>query len=148
MNGQDVGTAAQFSQQAADLADVGATSEPTDLTWLPLGVFAMVRNEQQNPHLIMQLAVNRQGMLRGNYTDEVTESTQPIRGAVDQNTQRAAWIVGSHKTLVMEAGLSNLAEGDAPALIHKNGKTDHWLLVRLEQPSMGATGAKTPAHDK
>jgi hypothetical protein len=145
MNGQDVGTAEQFSKQAADLADVGAANEPTDLNWLPLGVFAMVRNEQQHPHLIMQLAINRQGMLRGNYTDEVTESTQPIRGAANQNTQRAAWIVGNHKTLIMEAGLSNLAEGDAPALIHKSGKTDHWLLVRLEQPKVGATSAKTPA---
>ena len=135
MNGQDVGTAEQFSQQAADLAQVGAESEPTDLTWFPLGVFAMVRNEQQHPHLIMQLAVNRQGMLRGNYTDEVTEATQPIKGAIDQNSQRAAWIVGNHQTLVMEAGLSNLSEGDAPALIHKNGKTDHWLLVRLKQPA-------------
>ena len=62
MNGQDVGTAEQFSQQAADLAQVGVDSEPTDLNWFPLGVFAMVRNEQQHPHLIMQLAINRQGM--------------------------------------------------------------------------------------
>src|SRR3954453_2270027 len=93
----------------------------------------MVRDEHQHPHLIMQFAINRQGMLRGNYTDEITESNQPIRGAVDQTTQRAAWIVGDHRNLVMEAGLSNLAEGDAPALIHKNGKTDHWLLVRLKQ---------------
>jgi hypothetical protein len=31
--------------------------------------------------------------------------------------------------------LGNLMEGAAPALIHKNGKTDHWLLVRLHQPS-------------
>ena len=144
MNGQDVGTAEQFSQQAADLAQVGAENEPTDSTWLPLGVFAMVRNEQEHPHLIMQLAVNRQGMLRGNYTDEVTENTQPIRGAVDQNAQRAAWIVGNHQSLVMEAGLSNLSEGDAPALIHKNGKTDHWLLVRLKQPEGGASATDVP----
>src|SRR5262249_21722680 len=138
MNGQNVGTAEQFSQQAADLADVGAVNEPSDSSWLPLGVFAMVRNEQQHPHLIMQLAVNRQGMLRGNYTDEVTETTQPIHGAADEITHRAAWIVGNHKTSVMEAGLSNLAEGDAPALIHKSGKTDHWLLVRLDQPPAAA----------
>lgn len=142
MNGQDVGTAEQFSQQAADLAEVGATNEPAaDSQWLPLGVFGLVRNEQQHPHFVLQLAVNRQGMLRGNYTDEVTENNQPIRGAVDQKTQRAAWIVGDHKELVMEAGLSNLAQGDAPALIHKNGKTDHWLLVRLDQPQAGSGAA-------
>jgi hypothetical protein len=34
----------------------------------------------------------------------------------------------------MEAGLADLTENEVPALIHKNGKTDHWLLVRLTQP--------------
>ena len=34
----------------------------------------------------------------------------------------------------MEAGLSDLTDSEAPALIHKNGRTDHWILVRLEQP--------------
>jgi hypothetical protein len=37
----------------------------------------------------------------------------------------------------MEAGLSNLTENEVPALIHKNGTTQRWLLVRLAQPSQG-----------
>ena len=41
----------------------------------------------------------------------------------------------------MEAGLSNLADGEAPALIHKHGKTNHWLLVRLDQPGQGGDTA-------
>ena len=133
--GQNVGTAEQYSQQAAALAAQGAQAEaPASGNWLPLGVFAMVRNEQQHPQLIVQLAMNDQGTLRGNYTDEVTDHTQPIQGAVDKETQRAAWTVGGNSGTVMEAGLSNLTEKEAPALIHKNGKTDHWILVRLEQP--------------
>jgi hypothetical protein len=84
--------------------------------------------------LITQLAINDQGILRGNYTDEVTNKTSPIEGSVDKQTQRAAWTVGNNKTTVMEAGLSNLTESEAPALVHKNGKTDHWILVRLDQP--------------
>jgi len=144
MDGNSLGTAEQFSQQAADLAQSGSAADPAaDSDWLPLGVFAMVRNEQQHPQLILQMAVNKQGMLRGNFTDEVSEHTQPIHGAVDPKTQRAAWIVGNHQAMVMEAGLSNLAEGDAPALIHKNGKTDHWLLVRLQQ----AGGNPAPGGD-
>jgi len=133
---QNLGTAAEFSQQAADLAQSGADAQVDDSEeWMPLGVFAMVRNEQQHPQLILQMAVNKQGILRGNFTDEVSEHTQPIQGAVDPKTQRAAWTVGANKSSVMEAGLSNLASGEAPALIHKNGKTDHWLLVRLDQPA-------------
>ena len=135
VDGQNVGTNEEFSQQAADLASTGADAETSDADkWLPLGVFAMVRNEKQHPQLIMQLAINKQGILRGNYTDELTDHTLPIHGAADKQTQRAAWTVGDNKQTVMEAGLSDLTDGEAPALIHKNGKTDHWILIRLEQP--------------
>ncbi len=136
MNGENLGTAADYSQRAADIAATGAAADAANSNdWMPLGVFAMVRNEQQHPQLILQMAINKQGILRGNYTDEVTEHTQPIQGAVDPQTQRAAWTVGNNKSSIMEAGISNLSEGEAPALIHKNGKTDHWLLVRLNQPN-------------
>jgi hypothetical protein len=142
VNGQPAGTAEEFSQQADDLAQTGVEAQPADTDkWMPLGVFAMARDETQHPHLIMQLAINQQGILRGNYTDEVTDSVQPIHGSVDQKTQRAAWTVGENKTTVMEAGLNNLSQGEAPALIHKNGKTDRWLLVRLNQPDQNAGGA-------
>lgn len=135
-NGKPVGTAEEFSQQADELAETGAAAltSPTD-QWLPLGVFALVRNEHQHPQLIMQLAVNPQGVLRGNYTDEVTDSTLPVHGAVNLQTQRAAWTVGDNQFSVMEAGINNLTQSEAPALIHKNGATQRWLLVRLAQAS-------------
>lgn len=142
VNGQPAGTAEEFSQQADTIAETGAAAAPTPTDkWLPLGVFALVRNEQQHPQLIMQLAVNQNGTLRGNYTDEVTDSTLPIHGAVDQQTQRAAWTIGDNKYSVIEAGLKNLTESEAPALIHKNGATQRWLLVRLAQPSQDGGGA-------
>lgn len=138
INGQPAGTAEEFSQQADEIAESGTNAEasPSD-QWMPLGVFALVRDENQHPQLIMQLAVNQQGIMRGNYTDEVTDSTLPVHGAVDRATQRAAWTVGDNKYSVMEAGLNNLTQGEAPALMHKNGTTQRWLLVRLDQPSEG-----------
>ncbi len=92
LDGENIGTAEEFSQQAADLAQAGADSQTTaEDKWVPLGVFAMVRNEQQHPQLILQLAMNQQGNLRGNYTDETTDNTLPIQGGIDTKTQRAAW---------------------------------------------------------
>ena len=44
----------------------------------------------------------------------------------------------------MEAGLNDLTKNETPALIHKNGQTDHWLLVRLQQQSPEA-GVSQPA---
>ncbi len=135
VDGQSVGTAENFSQQAADLALVGQNANTSDTeNWLPLGVFALVRDEDQHAQLTLQLAVNKQGILRGNYNDVVVDHVLPIHGAVDKETQRAAWTVDNNKNFFMEAGLSNLTAGEAPALIHKSGRTERWLLVRLSQP--------------
>ncbi len=135
LDGQNIGTTDEFSQQAADLAEMGNEAETSDTDqWLSVGVFAMVRNEHQHPQLVLQLAINQNGILRGNYTDEITDNTLPIRGAADKTTQRVAWTVGDNRQTVMEAGLNDLTDAEAPALIHKNGKTDHWLLIRLDQP--------------
>lgn len=143
MAGNVLGTAEEFSQQAAEIAQAGAAEPPADDQWFPLGVFAMVRNEQQHPQLILQFAIDKHGVLRGNFTDELTEHTQVVRGGYNATTQRACWVVGDHKAAVMEAGLANLAEGDAPALIHKNGTSDHWLLVRLKSPA-GSGASESP----
>ncbi len=142
INNQPAGTAEEFSQQAAVLANTGYNAKPpaTD-TWLPIGVFAMVRNEQQHPQLFLQMAVNKQGTIRGNYTDETTDHTRPIHGAVDKTTQRMAWIVGDNIDAVMEAGLSNLTKGEATALLHKNGQTERWLLVRMNLPDHAASSS-------
>jgi hypothetical protein len=143
VNGQNVGTAAEYSQQASDIAGSGADATTADADqWLPLGVYAMVRNEQQHPQLIVQLAVNQNGTIRGNYTDQLTDHTQPIQGAVDKATERAAWTVGDNHQTVMEAGINDLTGGEASALVHRNGKSDHWLLVRLNQPEAGAASAE------
>jgi hypothetical protein len=53
--------------------------------------YAMVRDEQQHPQFIVQTAINKQGILRGNYIDELTENTLPIRGGVDNAMKRTAW---------------------------------------------------------
>ena len=147
VNGQSAGTAEEFSWEAADIARAG-TVAPTSATdqWMPLGVFALVRDEHHQPQLIMQLAINQQAVIRGNYTDEVTGSTLLVHGEVDLQSKRAAWTIGDNQYAVMEAGLSNLTQYEAPCVIHKNGTTQRWLLVRLAQPSQDENAA-TPAAD-
>jgi hypothetical protein len=92
--------------------------------------------------MAIQLAVDKQGIIRGNFTDTKTDQTLPVQGSIDKQTQRAAWTVGDNSQTVMEAGINDLTQSEAPALIHKNGKTDHWLLVRLEQPQQDGDAGK------
>ena len=94
----------------------------------------------------IQFAINKQGVVRGNYTDIKTNKTQPIHGSVDKETQRLAFTVGDNTKNIVETGLYNLTKDEAPALIHfRNDRTEQWLLVRLEQNQSGSTQEKAPA---
>lgn len=137
VDGQNVGTADQYYDQAAQLATAGTQAQaPADGDWMPLGVFGLTRTGETKADVTVQLAVNKQGILRGNYTDVVTNQTQVIHGSVDKTTQRVAFTVGDNTNNVVETGLYNLTKDEAPALIHfGKDRTEQWLLVRLQQPT-------------
>lgn len=136
VDGQSAGTTQEYYQQASDLASAGASADaPADGEWLPLGVFALTKEDHDKSVVSLELAVNKQGVIRGNYTDTETGKTQLIKGSVDKETQRVVFSVGDNSENFIETGLYNLTKDEAPALIHVGKeKTEQWLLVRLEQP--------------
>ncbi len=140
VNGDSAGTAEQYYDQAADLAKTGAqAAAPSDGDWLPLGVFAFTKADQPKSDITIQLAVNKEGIIRGNYTDTATKQNQVVQGSIDKQTQRAAFTVGDNKTSIIETGLYNLTKDEAPCLLHiGKDKTEQWLLVRLKNPEVPA----------
>ena len=119
MNGQEVGSSEQYYDQAANLASTGAAAEaPPSGDWLPLGVFALTRPNDTKSDVSIQLAVNKEGIIRGNSTDTATNKNQVIQGSVDKKTQRVAFTVGDNTTEVVETGLYNLTKDEAPCVIH------------------------------
>jgi len=139
VNGQDAGTAAQYAQQATDIAAQGQTASPppTD-DWKALGVFALVQGDEKTSNNIFQLALNKDGVIRGNYYDGLMDSNTEVFGSVDKKTQRAAWTVGKKKDRVFEAGIYNLTQPQCPCLIHIGTQsTSQMMLVRMEQPKNG-----------
>ena len=137
MNGQDVGTSQDYAQQAINLADQGqkATAPPTE-EWKPLGVFALGQGTETTSNDVFQLAVNKDGILRGNYYDGVMNTTTPVYGSVNKKTQRVAWTIGKKNDRVFDAGLWNLTQSQAPVLVHfGKDRTQQMLLVRVQQPS-------------
>ena len=146
VNGQSAGTPQAYAQQATTLAAAGADADASsDDQWLPLGVFALARNESTSSTVTLQLAVDRQGVIRGNSTDDLSGQTQVIRGSVDKETQRVAFTVGDNSSTVVETGLYNLTKDEAPVLIHFGAdRTEQWLLVRLKNPNDSADNSPTP----
>jgi hypothetical protein len=135
-NGQDLGTAQQFAQQATTIAEQGQQADPPPTEdWKAIGVFALVQGDDKSSNNIFQIAINKAGILRGNYYDGVMDSTTPIYGSVDKKTQRAAWTIGKKKDRVFEAGIYNLTQSELPVLIHLGPeRTQQMMLVRVEQP--------------
>ncbi len=92
----------------------------------------------KTPAYIVQLAVDKNGVVRGNCYEEAAKTTVALQGAVDKKTQRVAWRIGGNKDMVFETGLYSLTQNEATALVHQGSqKTVQYLLVRVKQPSDG-----------
>ncbi|HLA83352.1 MAG TPA: hypothetical protein VJL29_01045 [Thermoguttaceae bacterium] len=122
----------------------GANATENANDWLPLGVYAVVPpNANTTPDRVFQFAVNKNGVIRGAYYDAVSDQTSPIQGAVNKQTRRAAWTVGSNRQKVMETNLTSFVEEQAGVTVHQgNGKTEQWTMVRLENPTTGPSGSQ------
>jgi hypothetical protein len=134
----------QYADQASAIADVGATADPPkdDSTWQPLGVFAMVKGDETTSNDIFQLALNKDGIVRGNYYNATTDVTTPVKGSLDKTSQRVAWTIGDKKDTVFEADLYNMTQNETTMLVHfGKDKTEQRSLFRIEQQQ---DDAKTP----
>lgn len=137
VDGQNVGTAEEYAESAANLAMVNPDQEVgDDNDWLPLGTFALVSNENDpNPSRILQLAVDKAGIISGTMHNNATDKEYLVQGRVDSQTQRVAFTIGENTNVVMETGLYNLTQDEAPALVHYgDSRTEQYLLVRLDAP--------------
>lgn len=137
VNGDAVGMPREYAGQASQIATIGQAAKPAaDTKWLPLGVFAVVEGDQTSSDDIFELAVDRQGIIRGNYHNVGTNQMETGTGTVDKTTQRAAWTIGTDQIPVYEAGIANLTMEQTPMLVHTgDGQSRQLNLVRLAQPA-------------
>jgi hypothetical protein len=143
VEGQAVATQEDYANQAIQLAGNGETllagaPPPPDqiqAQWLPLGAWALTNEDQGDPTMFIQLAVNKKGVLMGTYYNATTDEAQPIIGAIDPKTQRAAWYIGDNKTTVMETGAYNLSAAETQVLVHFGpDQTQTRMMVRMQEP--------------
>lgn len=104
--------------------------------WKPFGVYSLVQGGQSSSSTLFQLCTNKKGQIRGNYYNALTNETQPVKGAVDKKTMRAAWTVGKNNAVVYDTGVANLLKDQSPVLIHfGKDSTQQWTLVRIKNPN-------------
>ncbi len=134
-------TAQTESDDATDdsLTQEGETDLPADDSFLPLGVFAIAPRQETDANAIVQLAVNRDGIVRGTYVDLLTNQEQSIEGAVDKKTQRVAWRVGDNGSVTFDTQLSSLTQSTGSLTLHfENGMSRDWTLARFDSDKQAA----------
>ena len=116
LDGRPFATAAKYYQLAANIAQVGAQAniprnpQAANGNWLPLGVFKAIPSAAKPSNMIFQLAVNKAGIIRGNYFDTADKNVQLLEGSIDQDTQRTAWVVADKKNIIFDSPLYNLSK--------------------------------------
>jgi hypothetical protein len=123
----------QEVDRAAELAAADASDDARG-PWMALGVFGLLSPGQSEAHVMLQLAVNQERILRGTYFDVLTEWAHAVQGSIDPETQQAAWTVGTSSKIVYQTDLGNLTADSAPLLVHfSDRQTQKWTMVRIEQ---------------
>lgn len=142
VNGQPSGSAQQYYQQSQQLAQTGVTpptasdQEANTGPWQPLGVFALAEPGESQSNMMLQLAINGDGVVRGNYFNQLTNESSEVYGALDKQTQRISWTIGQNTSTVFDAGLADLVQNDSSVLVHYGPtNTQRMTLVRLPQPT-------------
>jgi len=147
VDGQQIGSTADFAMSAAELATVAPPANEEQVKksdWLALGTFAVSTSKHEtDPSRVLQLAVNKEGIISGTLYNTETDQAQAVQGQVDKQTQRVAFRVGDNQNIVVETGIYNLTQDEAPALVHfGTDRVEQILLVRLDQPQDTEAGAE------
>ena len=174
VNGQPYGSSAQYYQQAQTLAaqayaqgqsdayanqqnsasypplapqivsQSGGAAQSSD--WAPLGVFALAEPGQSQSNMMLQLAINKQGVLRGNYLNQLTNERSQVYGSLDKTTQRVSWTIGQNNTTVFDSTLGDLTKDDSQVLVHYGpDNTTTMAMIRLPAPADAGQGAPSDA---
>ncbi|WP_161602384.1 hypothetical protein [Tautonia marina] len=139
IDGNVAGTPEQYADQASQLAASGgeAPADP-NADWQLIGVFGIAPPDDTPPNEFFQLAINPQGVLRGNYYNSSNDTVIPIAGAVDNTTYRAAWSIGDQPVPVFDVGIANLTKDETTMLIHdQEAQPIQVTLVRMPPSSPG-----------
>ena len=138
LNGRRLASAREYYNQATQIIDKAPKITDDKDQWLPLGVFAVTQEANKPSNMVLQLAVNKEGVIQGTYFNSDDNTAKPIKGMVDKESQRAVWTFAdkNENAVIMETGISNLTKDQTGVLVHfGKERTQEWLMVRLNEPS-------------
>ncbi len=124
-----------------------ADAATTDGDYLSLGVFGLAPRNAEDASALVQLAVDKQGQLEGNYYDVLTGQDQVVTGSIDQQTQLATFKVTPGGKVTYETTLVSLTQPTGQVTLRfDNGQTQNWIMARFDQAETQANQQTGPAN--
>lgn len=122
-------------------ADENSLASGSAEEWQPLGVFALAEPSQTDSNMLLQLAINKQGNVRGNYMNQLTNERSQVFGSLDKQTQRLSWRIGDNSSTVFDTSLNDIVKDDSQVLVHYGPtNTREMALIRLNGPANQSPG--------
>jgi hypothetical protein len=139
------GVATGYSAQGANPALSAVPGQPMAAAasgdWQPLGTFNLAEAGQTQSNMVLQMEINKDGVLHGTYFNQLTMESAQVYGALDKATQRVSWTLGTNPSTVFDAGLGDLMKEDSSVLVHYSPtNTQRMALIRLKEPPAGIPG--------
>jgi hypothetical protein len=127
----ETGTEAAPSETSSS-GDPAAANELDDVQWMPLGVYALGPWEEAKARLVLQMAVNREGVLRGSQFDTTTQEVENVAGFVDKQSLRAAWRLGDNRPETFETTLGELTKSEGSLVLRfPEGRRENWKSIQI-----------------
>jgi hypothetical protein len=103
--------------------------------WQPLGVYSLCEPGQKQSTTLFQLAINKDGVVRGNYMNQITNEKAQVHGALDKSTERISWTIGSNPQTVFSTTLPELMKKDSKVVVQFGpASTQQMSFIRIPEP--------------
>jgi len=100
--------------------------------WYPLGVYSLMAGPGDMGTRIVQLVVDRNGRIAGNYYDMITNSSYNVSGDVQQQSQRVTWSLNKNQFIRFRTSIGQLLQPYGALTVQLPGGEQQWQFVRLE----------------
>lgn len=116
-----------------DRASASVSQDEWNSPWLPLGAFAAVPTPSGGevaPHVFLELSLHRDGTVRGNYFDAVSDAVHPVAGRFDRETGSLSWRIGGGGA-EFSTNVDGLVKGRVAATVRRGATERTWQLIAL-----------------
>lgn len=120
------------TEEAVDEAVAETAAEA--LQWMTIGVYRLGPAGQTEASRTLQLAVDREGNVRGSHYDLISDEVDSVQGKVNKADLRVIWSIGEKGKTAFEAPLDELTGPEGEVTVRfPGGKTESWRISQLRK---------------